>query len=304
VTALGIDVSSHQGAIDWSKVGRAGVDFAWIKATEGTSYPRPDDEYHARRALHLAQARTWGLRVGLYHFLTDAPAGAQVDHFLDLGGNLDGVVPILDVETAKPHRLPIQEWVSAFVARMPGRSLLVYSHAEFWRLAGGPAHLIGPVYGWHAGIRSSAYTAATGTLEQQWATARKQLAPSTFGGMTNLAVQFTDHARVPGVIGPCDGSAWLGLLSALDQLAAPAGPLNLRPVRKGSQMLLFITDYQDAHGNPETYFTGADAKARRVAGGAEGLATRLHHAGVAELHLTAAEAEQLGYELTPHPSTT
>jgi hypothetical protein len=33
----GIDVSNHQGTIDWKKVKSQGVAFAYIKATEGTS---------------------------------------------------------------------------------------------------------------------------------------------------------------------------------------------------------------------------------------------------------------------------
>jgi GH25 family lysozyme M1 (1,4-beta-N-acetylmuramidase) len=32
----GIDVSSYQGTIDWTKVASEGVSFAYIKATEGT----------------------------------------------------------------------------------------------------------------------------------------------------------------------------------------------------------------------------------------------------------------------------
>lgn len=36
---LGIDVSRHQGTIDWAKVASAGVKFAIVKATEGNCEP-------------------------------------------------------------------------------------------------------------------------------------------------------------------------------------------------------------------------------------------------------------------------
>ena len=37
----GIDVSHHQGAIDWQAVARDGVQFAYLKATEGTTFTDP-----------------------------------------------------------------------------------------------------------------------------------------------------------------------------------------------------------------------------------------------------------------------
>ncbi|MBW2706938.1 MAG: lysozyme, partial [Deltaproteobacteria bacterium] len=36
-----IDVSHHQGKIDWQKLRRAGIDFAYIKATEGGDFRDP-----------------------------------------------------------------------------------------------------------------------------------------------------------------------------------------------------------------------------------------------------------------------
>src|SRR5687768_1484289 len=59
----GIDVSHHQGAVDWKKVEAAGIDFAYIKATEGRDHrdPRFDANW---RAAEGALAR------GAYHFFT------------------------------------------------------------------------------------------------------------------------------------------------------------------------------------------------------------------------------------------
>ena len=37
----GMDVSSHDGNVDWPTKASSGMSFAWIKATEGTSYQNP-----------------------------------------------------------------------------------------------------------------------------------------------------------------------------------------------------------------------------------------------------------------------
>ena len=59
----GIDVSRHQGAIDWPRVAAAGIRFAWIKATEGGDYRDPA----FGRNWELAEAA--GVRRGAYHFV-------------------------------------------------------------------------------------------------------------------------------------------------------------------------------------------------------------------------------------------
>ncbi len=58
----GLDVSKHQGKIDWSAVAGAGYRWVYVKATEGRTYVDPLFEQHAHGA---AEA---GLSVGAYHF--------------------------------------------------------------------------------------------------------------------------------------------------------------------------------------------------------------------------------------------
>ena len=61
----GIDISSHQGFIDWKKVSSdKDIRFVYIKATEGATYRSP------HYAHNLTQARRYGLLVGSYHYLT------------------------------------------------------------------------------------------------------------------------------------------------------------------------------------------------------------------------------------------
>ncbi len=58
----GIDISAHNGVIDFEKVKNASYQFAIIKATEGTDFK------DAMFIDNLRQARQAGLKVGAYHF--------------------------------------------------------------------------------------------------------------------------------------------------------------------------------------------------------------------------------------------
>src|SRR6266542_2456790 len=75
----GIDVSNHQGVINWTSVGAAGAKFSYAKATEGVRFV--DGYFDANNQ----GARTNGLFAGAYHFaLPDRSTGrVQADYFLD-----------------------------------------------------------------------------------------------------------------------------------------------------------------------------------------------------------------------------
>ena len=59
----GIDVSAHQRAIDWQAVAADGIEFAYVKATEGGDFT------DRRFADNWAAADAAGLDRGAYHFL-------------------------------------------------------------------------------------------------------------------------------------------------------------------------------------------------------------------------------------------
>lgn len=58
----GIDVSRHQGRIEWQKVPIRDISFVYIKATEGATYIDPCFHYNIKGA---AEA---GFKVGAYHY--------------------------------------------------------------------------------------------------------------------------------------------------------------------------------------------------------------------------------------------
>ncbi len=92
----GIDVSAHQGAIDWDRVAHDNISFAYIKATEG------GDFVDARFAVNWAAARRAGVTVGAYHFFSLCTAGdVQARNFLATAPPDDGAMPpAVDLELA------------------------------------------------------------------------------------------------------------------------------------------------------------------------------------------------------------
>lgn len=66
-TVLGIDVSSHQGKIDWQAVGQAGVKFAFIRLGY-RGYEAGNLQNDVYVDLNLRGAREAGIKVGAYFF--------------------------------------------------------------------------------------------------------------------------------------------------------------------------------------------------------------------------------------------
>jgi lysozyme len=67
----GVDVSWHQGAIDWRALAADDVAFAYIKASEGADHVDP------RFAFNWREAAAAGLYRGAYHFFTLCQPGAR-----------------------------------------------------------------------------------------------------------------------------------------------------------------------------------------------------------------------------------
>ena len=91
----GIDVSSYQGDIDWPTIAQQDVDFAYVKATEGSSFI--DRRFEA----NLRGAREAGLLVGAYHFFSFESSGrAQAAHVLATVPDDEDLLPVaIDVES-------------------------------------------------------------------------------------------------------------------------------------------------------------------------------------------------------------
>ena len=76
----GIDISHHQGHIAWAKLPRQGVDFAYIKATEGS------DHVDRRFSRNWHASHRAGIHRGAYHFFRLCGSGrAQAANFVRTG---------------------------------------------------------------------------------------------------------------------------------------------------------------------------------------------------------------------------
>ena len=93
-TMRGIDVSAHNGEIDFPRVAADSVHFAYIKATEGAGFC--DSRFHS----NYYEARQAGLKVGAYHFFRfDRPGDMQAVNLLQAVRGMEFDLPLaIDVE--------------------------------------------------------------------------------------------------------------------------------------------------------------------------------------------------------------
>jgi GH25 family lysozyme M1 (1,4-beta-N-acetylmuramidase) len=140
---LGIDVSSYQGVVDWVSFRKVKRSFAYVKATEGTSYRNP---YFSSQ---FGGAKTADMYVGAYHFAN--PGGksgkAQATYFVKYGGawRKDGrTLPgVLDIEY-NPYggntcyglsKKKMVAWINDFVVtykKLTTRDAVIYTTADWW----------------------------------------------------------------------------------------------------------------------------------------------------------------------------
>ena len=88
----GIDVSHHNGRVDWENLGKSGISFAFMKATQGTTMV--DQTFQT----NTKAAQAAGIPTGAYHFFTNADPKAQAELFLNTVGAKSDLRPVLDVE--------------------------------------------------------------------------------------------------------------------------------------------------------------------------------------------------------------
>lgn len=134
----GIDVSNHQGAVDWAAVAADGIDVAYVKAGEGGDFT---DE---RFAENWAGAGRAGLQRGAYHFFTLCrPGGEQAEHFLRTAPPEAGALPpAVDLELAgncasRPGGAQVDAELGAFlgaVERAWGRPVVLYVGEDWERV--------------------------------------------------------------------------------------------------------------------------------------------------------------------------
>lgn len=192
----GIDVSSYQQRIDWRSVAQTGnYTFAYIKATEGTTYR---DAYF--RA-NWRGAKEAGLLRGAYHYFTVSEGGAeQANNYISMVPKEPGALPpMLDLEvTGKDHAVMLRE-IKIFLDRLKqyyGVTPLIYvDHTRYTE------YIQGHFDNYPLTIRDV-------VIPIQWSFTNRW----TFW-------QYSDHGRVPGIAGDVDLDAFYGQRSQLNAFA-------------------------------------------------------------------------------------
>lgn len=136
---FGVDVSAYQGQVDWSVLAGQGVEFAFIKATEGSGYA---DRYFEQNWLGAQRA---GLLMGAYHFFSyDSPGETQADNFIKTVPVTAGALPpVVDIEfygdklRNPPDREEVKEILDPLLARLEehyGQKPILYVTYRSYRL--------------------------------------------------------------------------------------------------------------------------------------------------------------------------
>ncbi|MFD0319140.1 lysozyme [Streptomyces flavalbus] len=208
----GIDVSHWQGAVNWTSVRNAGIQFAWIKATEGTSYE--DDRFNT----NYTNAYYAGVIRGAYHFARpNLSSGAvQANYFASNGGAWsrdDRTLPgVLDIEhnpygamcyglSTTQMRSWINDFYNAYKSRT-SRDVVIYTTASWWNTCTG---------NWTGMSSKSPLWVA------HWTSASSPTIPSGFPYWT--VWQYTSTGSVSGVSGNVDRNKFNGTRDRLLALA-------------------------------------------------------------------------------------
>ncbi|MGW0732898.1 lysozyme [Streptomyces sp. NPDC002851] len=147
VQTEGVDVSSHQGNVNWKALWDRGVKWAYVKATEGTYYKNGYFTQQYNGSYNIGMIR------GAYHFATPntTSGAAQADYFVNRGGgwSRDGkTLPgALDIEWnpygsdcyGKSHA-GMRSWIWDFVNRYKyrtGRYPVIYTSTSWWKMCTG-----------------------------------------------------------------------------------------------------------------------------------------------------------------------
>jgi len=204
----GIDVSYHQGPIDWWQVAAAGKRFTFVRATAGTL--TADTAYWTNRA----GAAAAGLAVGSYHFANPdtAPndAGNEASWFLQNSAIASGdLIPVLDFETSNGlDPAALTAWAQTWLAQVTaatGVRPIIYTTPNFWFSSMADTD-------WFARNGYSVLWIAN------WTTASQPTVPAVgWGGAGWTFWQHSSQGSVPGISGPVD----------LDRFNGSSLPVNL-----------------------------------------------------------------------------
>ena len=225
---LGIDVSHHQGTVDWAQAYKNGARFGYIKATQ--SWPTSvfkDPKFNT----NYAASRSAGMIRGAYHFAMPAHStgATQAKEFLANGGGwtADGktMPPLLDIEwnpySAKAYPQgkgdscyglsPAQmvNWIKSFgntIKASTGRLPMIYTAQSWWDQCTGDSEAF-KYWPLHVSVFPTSDTSAKNPREL----------PE--GWKTFNVWQYSSNSNLIGNSKNVDANVWNGNLTSLRDFA-------------------------------------------------------------------------------------
>lgn len=180
-----IDVSEHQGKIDWKRV-KDYIDGAILRTGYGDNLPQQDDKYFK---YNVAQCEKYGIPYGTYLYSyagNNNQIKSEIEHEKRLTKNYHPVSHWYDQEEWSLHYLSKQgaiAWLKEF-----GDNSGIYAGQAYWRdpLKGLKCRRWIPAYGYNSGKQEKKY--------------KPQFEMDGW--------QFTSRAHIPGIAGNVDESVW------------------------------------------------------------------------------------------------
>jgi lysozyme len=130
----GVDVHQDKGNPDWRRAFAAGVRFAWLKVSEGSG-GHPNEKILPWYTRNSAAAKTAGIRVGGYHFLTTGIAAStpqeEAAFFLSRLKLAPGdLLPACDFEQEPPDGSQVLTFLRS-VEQHIGAKPILYVNSDF-----------------------------------------------------------------------------------------------------------------------------------------------------------------------------
>lgn len=213
----GIDVSHHQGAVDWHAVARAGTRFAFIKATDGGDHLDP--RFHE----NWRKSREAGIPRGAYHFVYWCrPAVEQVAWFAqNVPAEHDALPPVLDLEwnngSSCRHSLTreeVLEKVRVLLAGMEahtGKVPIIYTDINFHRDVLEGVALDNPM--WLRSVAAQPHERYKNRPFAFWQYTQTGLVPGVRGGVDRNAFAGSEQDWIQFFLTGCEPRNYLTLAS-------------------------------------------------------------------------------------------
>lgn len=198
---LGLDCSKYQTDITWSKAKAAGIEFAYVKITEGNTYSE-DNKYNLKGRVLEAQRN--GIKIGYYHFARPGNVNEPEQDALEEAQNVlshIGFLPtanlplVLDIESYSSEMIwddkidHMNRFVKAFIKALEERqiSVMLYSYKSFIDANANPIFGAYPL--WLAAYLNNPEASL----------------PAIPNGWTEWKIwQFTEKGQIDGYIGDID----------------------------------------------------------------------------------------------------